>query len=176
MRFKRLALVLLAVAADVTLLGVASHSQENSGAPKTVTLLRRVKTPDADNYTRAAFSFKYGTNGDDGLTATRNNWDVLFGNSTIPDAFDVTTVTDDRSRIADLGELDWSQTFELPALKAYETPTRERSVPAVVGHIYLVHSKDTDSDHYALFRVEKLLPGDSVVITWKLLSDNRPAK
>jgi hypothetical protein len=100
----------------------------------------------------------------------------LFVNSIIPDAFDVTTVTDDRSRIADLGELDWSRELQLPRLEAYETPTREKSVKAVVGHMYLVHSKDTDSDHYALFRVEKLLPGDSVTITWKLLSDNTPAK
>jgi hypothetical protein len=73
MKVRHLALVLLAVAADLTLLGVVSAAaRDNSDGPKTVTLLKRVKTPDSDNYTRAAFSFKYGTNGDDGLKLTRN--------------------------------------------------------------------------------------------------------
>lgn len=124
---------------------------------------------DTDNYTRAAFSFKYGANGDDALKLTRNNWDILFGNSPTPDAFDVTTVTDDRSRIQDLGEHDWSDEIAMPRLEAYEKPTREPSVRAVVGHMYLVHSKDRDTDHYTLFRVDHLLPGECVTITWKLL-------
>lgn len=145
-------------------------AQTLSIEPQTVTLLARKKADGVDNYTQAAFSFKFGGNGDAALTVTRNNWDLLFGNSPLPDAFDVTMVTDDCSRIKDLGELSWSDAFDVPALPAHLEPTREPSVKAIVGHLYVVHSKDTDSDHYALFRVEALEPGKSVTISWKLIT------
>ena len=78
-------------------------------------------------------------------------------------------VTDDRSRIRDLGEHTWTKTFAVPTLAAYEEPEREPSVKAVEGHIYLVHARDTDSDLYVLFRVEKLIPGERVEISWKII-------
>ena len=168
---KRTHLFPLAVASALTLLcqpGVLS--QGPGGEPRTVTLLARKEVDGVDNYTRAAFSFKHGVNGDAALGVTLNNWDVLFGNSPLPDAFDVTMVTDDCSRIKDLGALNWSDAFEVPALPAYPEPTRERSVKAVVGHMYVVHTKDRDNDHYALFRVEALEPGESVTISWKLIA------
>ena len=139
--------------------------QTLSGEPKTITLLARKKVDDVDNYTQAAFSFKYGVNGDAALKVTRNNWDILFGNSPLPDAFDVTMVTDDCSRIRDLGVLNWSDTFDVPVLTPYPEPTREPSVKAIVGHMYVVHTKDRDNDHYALFRVESLEPGKIVTIS-----------
>jgi hypothetical protein len=143
-------------------------SQTPSDEPQTVTLLARKKVDGVDNYTHAAFSFKYGINGDAALGVTRNNLDLLFGNSPLFDAFDVTMVTDDCSRIKDLGALNWSDYVEVPALPAHPEPTREPSVGAIVGHMYVVHSKDRDSDHYALFRVEGLDPGITVTISWKL--------
>ena len=152
-------------------LGIQSNafSQGNSAAPQYISLVKRVKVGEKDNYTQAAFSFKYGVNGDAALPTTRNNWDLLFGNSPTPDAFDVTMVGDDRSRIQDLGAFNWTDKFQVPALPAYQQPTREPSVKAIVGHMYLVHNKDRDSDHYALFRVESLEPGVSVTISWKLI-------
>jgi hypothetical protein len=33
--------------------------------------------------------------------------------------------------------------------------------------MYVVHTKDTNTDLYALFRVEALEPGKSVTISWK---------
>jgi hypothetical protein len=36
--------------------------------------------------------------------------------------------------------------------------------------MYMVHTRDTDTNLYALFRVEKLVPGESVEISWKLVS------
>lgn len=42
-------------------------------------------------------------------------------------------------------------------------------VKAVVGHIYAIHIVDDNSDFYALFRVDELLRGDSVLISWKLV-------
>jgi hypothetical protein len=145
-----------------------AFAQQN-GQLQTVTLLKRTTVNGVDNYTRAAFSFKYGLNGDAALKLTRNNWDVLFGNSPLPDAFDVTMVTDDCSRIQDLGALKWSERLHIPPLPAYDKPTRAPSVKAVVGHMYLVHTKDREEDHYALFRVEALELGKSVTISWKLI-------
>jgi hypothetical protein len=154
----------------------SAFGQGNSAAPQYISLAKRAKIGEKDNYTQAAFSFKYGINGDAALPTTRNNWDLLFGNSPTPDAFDVTMVTDDCSRIKDLGELNWTDNFDVPALPAYQEPTREPSVKAIVGHMYLVHNKDRDSDHYALFRVESLEPGVSVTISWKLIRAPEPTE
>jgi hypothetical protein len=137
--------------------------------PQTATLVARRTVNGYDNYDLATFSFKYGGNGPITRRLTHNNWDILFGNSPDRDTFDVTMVTDDRSRIKDLGALSWDDTFTLPSLEAYSKPTREPSVSVVAGHMYLVHSRDRDNDHYALFRVEDLQPLQSVTISWKLI-------
>lgn len=168
---KHIYLFPLAITFVVTLLAQSSVlSQTPNSEPKTVTLSARTKAGEVDNYSQAGFSFKYGGNGDEVLKVTRNNWDILFGNSPLPDAFDVSMVTDDRSRIKDLGVRNWSDAFDVPVLEAYPVPTREPSVKAVVGHMYVVHVKDRDNDHYALFRVESLKPGKSVTISWKLVA------
>jgi hypothetical protein len=169
--FKRIYLFPLMMALAVMLLVESvALAQMPSNEPQTVTLLAQKEVDGVDNYTQAAFSFKYGVNGDAALKTTRNNWDLLFGNSPLPDAFDVTTVTDDCSRIKDLGALNWSDTFDVPMLPAHLKPTREQSIKAIVGDMYVVHSKDTDDNHYALFRVESLEPGKSVTISWKLIT------
>jgi len=181
MKIKRLVLFTASLICCLTIFpGSARHStvlgQNIGDGPNYATLVKRVKTDVADNYTQAAFSFKYGVNGDGALKLTRNNWDLLFGNSPTPDAFDVTMVTDDCSRIKDLGKLNWTDNFDVPALPAYSQPTRESSVKAIVGHMYLVHSKDSDSDHYSLFRVEALTPNQSVTISWKLIPEPQPVR
>ncbi len=162
----------LLIMALVLVLSVESavFAQTLNDEPQIITLLARKKVDDVDNYRQATFSFKYGINGDSALKITRNNWDLLFGNSPLSDAFDVTMVTDDCSRIKDLGALNWSDTFDVPALPAYLKPTREPSVKAIVGNMYVVHSKDTNDNHYSLFRVESLEPGKSVTISWKLIA------
>ena len=132
---------------------------------KNATLFSRQKHKD---YARACFSFEHGVNGEDALKLTRNDWDVQFGNG--GDTFQVTMVTDDRSRIKDLGELNWQDEFKVPALAPHADPKeREPEVAAVAGHIYVVHTRDTETDLYALFRVESLERGDSVTISWKLI-------
>jgi hypothetical protein len=128
-----------------------------------------------DNYEYATFSFLVGANGPEAQKLIRNNWDLQFTTRTAAektrDYFHVTMVVDDRSRIVDLGMLEWSDAIELPELPAYEKPTREKDVEAKIGHIYYVHTADRKSDHYALFRVEELKSGESVVISWKLLGE-----
>jgi hypothetical protein len=138
--------------------------------PRSVTLEKRQTKDGVDNYIYAAFSFRFGSNGEEGLKLTRNNWDVLFGNSSITDAFSVTMIVDDRSRIIDLGKGDWSNVPVIPFLPCYDTPTREKDVPAIVGNMYLVHSCDTNNDHEAIFRVEELNSKKNVTISWKLIA------
>ncbi|MBL8167210.1 MAG: hypothetical protein JNJ50_03595 [Acidobacteria bacterium] len=152
----------------------AASAQTPSDEIKTGVLLKRGTIDGEDNYAFAAFSFQCGGNGPEVQKLCRNDWDILFGNSPLPDAFDVTTVTDDRSRIKDLGKHNWEDSFHIPRLPAYEEPEREPSIKAVEGHMYLVHTRDSDTDLYALFRVEKLEPGKSVEITWKVIAP--PAK
>jgi hypothetical protein len=135
--------------------------------PRTVTLPARRITNCQDNYVDAAFSFEFGMNGVGALPLTRNDWDILFGNRPDRDTFDVTMVTDDCSRIRDLGALNWNDAFQVPVLPAYPVPTTEPDVPAIVGHMYVVHTKDTETDLYFLFRVEALEPLKSVTISWK---------
>lgn len=151
----------------------------DNAEPKTVLLESRRKVDDKDNYTNAAFSFEKGVNGETGKKITGNDWDLLFSSlrkkdgSVLRDIFTVTTVTDDCSRIKDLGEFEWTDNFEIPELPAFEKPTRENDATANVGHIYLVHTKDRDSDLLALFRVEELNSGESVKISWKLISNRK---
>jgi hypothetical protein len=144
-------------------------AQDAASEPRTVRLVSRKKTPEKDNYVHATFSFEYGVNGEEARKITRNDWDLIFGNSPTPDSFDVTTVTDDCSRILDLGEFTWNSKIDVPRLAAHAQPTREPSVKAIVGHGYLVHTKDRDTDLYAIFRVEELEPGESVTISWKII-------
>ena len=40
-------------------------------------------------------------------------------------------------------------------------------VRAVVGHMYVVHSKDENRDLYVMFRVEAVKPGDECTLTWR---------
>ena len=154
---------------SVTLHGQTSNEVilniEVQKAPRTATLQARKVINEQDNYVDATFSFEHGMNGEGALPFTRNDWDIEFGN--FVDSFHVTMVVDDCSRIQDMGPLNWSDAFEVPILPAYLVPTRDPAVKAIVGHVYVVHTKDTDTDLYALFRVEALDPGKSVTISWK---------
>ena len=120
-----------------------------------------------DNYADACFSFEFGVNGAANVNLVRNDWDILFGNSPDKDTFTVSMVTDDRSRIQDMGALKWSDSFQVPVLTALPAPGVVPDVATVVGHMYAVHTKDTTTDLYFLFRVEALDPLKSVTISWK---------
>lgn len=150
-------------------------AQSPSEQLRTGTLLKRTTVNGVDNYPYATYSFKCDGNGPEIQKLCRNNWEIIFGNSPEPDSFGVTMVTDDRSRIRDLGRHTWAEKFFVPTLSAYEEPEQEPSVKALEEHIYLVHSRDTDTNLYALFRVEKLLPGERVDITWKIIPKPSPS-
>ena len=148
---------------------IPATAQTTNDEIKTGKLVKRKSEDGVDNYIYATYSFKFGGNGPEVQRLCRNNWDLLFGNSPTTDGFDVTMVVDDRSRIKDLGKYEWSQKFHVPRLAAYEEPEPEPSVRAEVGHIYLVHTRDTDNNYYALFRVDRLISEESVEISWKLI-------
>ena len=148
---------------------IPATAQTTNDEIKTGKLVKRKLENGVDNYIYATYSFKFGGNGPEVQRLCRNNWDLLFGNSVMTDGFDVTMVGDDRSRIKDLGKYEWSQKFHVPRLSAYEEPEPEPTVRAEVGHIYLVHTRDTDNNYYALFRVDRLISEESVEISWKLI-------
>ena len=93
--------------------------------------------------------------------------------------------TDDCSRIKNLGKLNWSDIVEVPILQASVQPHKGIKSPSktetfeessdgqvtkvIVEHMYVVHSKDSSSDFYTLFRVDQLLPSDKVTISWKVV-------
>ena len=149
---------------------ISIAAQSSNEEIKTGKLLARKSENGVDNYIYATYSFKFGGNGPEVQRLCRNNWDLQFGNSaTTPDGFDVTMVVDDRSRIKDLGKYNWSDKFHVSRLSAYEEPEREPSIRAEVGHMYLVHTRDTDYNHYVLFRVDRLVSEESVEISWKMI-------
>ncbi len=156
---------------SVTLRGQTSNevlfNVEVQSAPRLATLVVRRITNGHDTYVDAAYSFEHGTNGAAAVRLTFNDWDVLFGNTPDRDTFSVTMVGDDRSRIQDLGPKSWSDTFQVPILVPHSEFAFEPEVAAVLGHMYVVHTKDTETDLYTLFRVEAIDPGRNVTISWK---------
>jgi hypothetical protein len=140
---------------------------EVQSEPRRVTLAARRVTNGDDNFPDATYSFEFDMNGEAAVPFTLNDWDLLFGNSPDVDSFRVDLAGGDRSRILDMGALNWSDSFQVPVLPAHPVPTNEPDIAAVVGHMYVVHTKDSNTDLYALFRVEALDPLKSVTITWK---------
>src|SRR5437762_2046903 len=149
---------------------------------RTITLYSRATYQKGDRgYGKSAFSFRYGVRSDVEYDTTRNNYELAYGGVNLngdSDWFGVTMVTDDCSRIKDLGELKWSDLSELPLLAASPSPQRGIRRPSPTetfeessngqvtrvwaGHVYVLHSKDRDTDFYTLFRVENLVPSDQV--------------
>jgi hypothetical protein len=158
------------------LVGIKLHGQTSNEVlfkvtvqtePRLVTLQHRGIINGKDNYVDACFSFEYGMNGAAAVDITANDWDILFGNGPDTDTLRVSMVGDDRSSMRDLGPLNWGDSFQVPVVPAYAVPTNEPELNAIVGHMYVVHTKDTNTDLYALFRVEALDPKKSVTISWK---------
>jgi len=129
--------------------------------PRQVTLYSRRKHND---YMKASFSFKHGIQNDLDLKVTRNEWELLYDNG--DGGFSVGLNQNDRSRILDLGEKVWSELKKVPVVTALPEGARAGSVPAVQGHMYVVHTRTNSADLYSLFRVEWLEPGDQCVISW----------
>ena len=116
------------------------------------------------SYERATFSFEHGMRDDPTGQVVRNDWDVLYGNAPWGDGLSVQMVTDDRSVILDLGRQQLSNVLKL-SFPQYRFPGLDRSW-AVKGHVFAVHTSDGNSDLHALFRVDELVTGDHIDISW----------
>jgi len=136
------------------------------------------------DYEKASFSFVGGRR-DDPMYELRNDWDVLFSRT----AFDVVTVTDDRSLIVDLGErpLESLASGDLSELKRITADAVRRraadpkgqslaAATAILGHTYFVWSRDSDSDVAAAFEVMELVENRRCMFDWYATTDGRTAK
>ncbi len=136
-------------------------------------------------YWNAAVSFERG-----GLSGsieqTRNDWDLVFGNDRDEtfDRFSVNTVTDDRSFIVDLGELQLRDApVEVDPTKVPpqddlgfgplppDDVRRRDAVHVVEGHVYWVRTVDDDSRLVTLVGVQKHELNRSVTLVWFRSSD-----
>lgn len=173
------------------LLSIAAVAQKKNApkANRTVTLMSRTANPDRGRaFDLSVYSFRYALRGDEGKEKTLNNYELQYGNlnhNGDSDWFSVTMVTDDRSRIRDLGKLELEDVKTVPYIDPVpvpNTPVRYDDEAAMIparsnwriarvnaGHVYLLRSKDGKTDSYVVFRVEKLVPGKEVTISWKSL-------
>ena len=117
------------------------------------------------SYQHATFSFEKATRDDTRLA--NNDWDVLVSH----EKFHVRTVADDISTIAALGTVAWKNLAPQHLIGMH----REVSIKVQKNHVYLVHTVDRESDHYVLFRVTGVVPGDRYTISWIALLDGRLA-
>jgi hypothetical protein len=160
---------------------------KGSPTEQTVTLYSFMKYK--SDYSRSAFSFERAS------FVYGKGWDLLYGSLSIGDDLDwfsASTATDNRSLIRDMGEINWFDSYKVPVITPLPKlePGKQRTikvdssgdtgkawaekngifVKAIVGHMYAMHVKDTDSDYYALFRVEAINPGDSCTISWRIVA------
>ena len=176
--------------------GLLASAQSNSpDGPKvlasgTVTLFSRVnyQDPESEGYDKSAFSFKHQLRSDVGKKITRNHYELLYGYINMngdSDWFSLSMLEGERSRIKDLGPLNWNDIVNLPLLsleagreegirfpsktETLEESSKGRVTQVVLGHVYLVRSKDSKSDFHVLIRVEDLLPSDRVTISWRVV-------
>lgn len=142
---------------------------------------------------KAWFSFEFGVRGNADKQITGDKWDLGYGFLSIDgeDWFMVSCGNDDRSVIKDLGELNWFDSFNVPALtplpalengqirnitvdasastrKAWAN-TNGIFARAIVNHMYLVRIKRSDTDFYAMFRLESIEQQDNCTISWRLI-------
>jgi hypothetical protein len=157
------------------------------------TLFSQIKHQD---FARANYNFKLGVRGDSESPSTRNIYDIRYGGNALDgydDWLDVPINKGSRSQIKDLGALDWINVYDVPIL--YASPVAHNGemslsyefnellkvspegtvVKAIVGHMYLVHSKYEGNDLYAMFRVEAIkLDEGECTISWKLVPSPEP--
>lgn len=134
------------------------------GRLRTHTLLSRRVHGD---YEKSTLSIEFALRDDPGNETTNNDWQLQFGNGPHGDEFTMEMVQDDQGALLNLGRAQWGDLdfTQLPALTPSERRTQLTAMP---GHIYLLRATDTNSDVYALIRVESLQRGQCE-LAWKQL-------
>ncbi len=121
---------------------------------------------DKDGNVAATFSFQHATRDD--VKATLNDWDFAFEQSRIR----VRTVTDDVGYIWNLGDTSMRSARS----GNFATTDREETAEVVLGRLYAVHTVDSNTDQWALMRVETVRPGESLIFSWVVLKDPAPLR
>ncbi|MFT7678269.1 MAG: RNA polymerase sigma-70 factor (ECF subfamily) [Planctomycetota bacterium] len=114
-----------------------------------------------DDYEQATFSFEHGLR-DDSFSRASNDWDLQLDGG----KFRVNMVTDDRSRIYELGP------GSLDGLTPKSLGEGAFGVEAAVrgGDCYLVWTRDNNTDQLAAFEVVELEPGKRALLEWYTLN------
>ena len=156
--------------------------------PGQTAMLRRTVLTESPigNDKRSLVNFELGVGAD--LT-NGSPYDLRFGGYSLngdSSWFEAATGENSHSQIKDLGEQAWSAISEVPVVPAsVETITGKMTfnykaggpaqvspenvlVKAIIGHIYVVHTKTDKIDRYAMFRVETIDPKGVCTISWKL--------
>ena len=145
-------LLILLVATDLN--AQAPEGEIKSGSVQLIS--------EVDDREKATFSFSLGLRDD---PAVSRDWDLRYTGAGRRNIFGVRRTTSDKSVIVDLGDVEFKDLEELPTI-----PQRigkdNNHLDAFVGHTYLVHTKDPDSDHISLFRVTKMESGKTCTINW----------
>ena len=111
-----------------------------------------------DDYDRSCVSFERGLRGEPGREWLREDYDVSFTG----DAFRVDLPSGDSSVMWDLGAIGFDAVTALPA----SVNGAKDKLPAVTGHLYLVHKQTGSSDRLSVFRVVALRPDERCTIEW----------
>jgi hypothetical protein len=133
---------------------------------------------------KSGFSFKYGVRSD--VAPEITTIQLTYGRLNWNGDYDWFMVVGNRSRIKDMGAVAWFDIEKVPYLPLSDSPysifikppsknenveqaTDGRVTKVVLGHMYVLHTKDSSTDLYALFRVEQIVPSDRVTISWKVV-------
>ncbi len=168
----------------------AAYTSQFLQAQQRVTLypLPDRKTTQSFNGT-SCFDFRAGSR----MNGARGRWDLGYGFAILnnEDWFILSGGRETRTVIKDLGELRWTDPLEVRALKPIPEPangeqrkhpidtsgdtgdvwakTTNTMAKVAIGHIYLMHIKDAESDFYVLFRVDSFNQQSYCTITWRLI-------
>ena len=121
------------------------------------------------DYTSATYSFEFATR-DDIDCNVRNDWDIQYGNSgdlCNRNEIDVNMTGGDNSTIVDLGtKIDFCSLQNIPLDVNYTD-----HVFAAINHVYIIHTKDRDSDFYTKLIITNMKSNDWIKFNWER-SDN----
>jgi hypothetical protein len=143
------------------------------------------------NYEKSIFNFEYGVRGDTESPNRGKRFDIRYGGISENghnNWIDIVHRRGAQSMIKDLGEMNWSEVYYVPVLFANPTPhtgelthsyagvrgvtkisPEEVVVKAVIGHMYVMHVQDQETDYYVMFRIEEIGPNGECRLTWKLV-------
>ncbi|MEQ1891910.1 MAG: M56 family metallopeptidase [Planctomycetota bacterium] len=116
----------------------------------------------------ANYSFLYETSS---VEAVLGNFDVEFSNWNGTPALRVGLCTDDRSTLAELGALDITKLVASKKRLQNFPSSADWQVPLRLGHAYLIHTQDTNLDHWTAVKV-LALSGERVTLAYRVLLDD----